>query len=173
MANSLGGVQVSFFPSGVPAPLTYVSANQINAVVPYEIAGSSTVQMQIQYQGQTSLPFTLQAASTAPGIFTITGAGTGQAAVLNDDGLTVNGPMTPEPRGGILSLFMTGEGQTTPAGLTGTITTTSPLPPITPAAIFPVTVNVDGLLAPVLFYGEAPGLVSGVMQVNLQDAAIA
>ena len=67
-----------------------------------------------------------------------------------------------------MSLFMTGEGQTTPAGLTGTITTTSPLPPITPAAIFPVTVNVDGLLAPVLFYGEAPGLVSGVMQLNLQ-----
>ena len=38
VSTSLGGVQVFF--NGTPAPLTYVSDSQINAVVPYDVGGA-------------------------------------------------------------------------------------------------------------------------------------
>ncbi len=52
ITTTLGGVQVMF--GNIPAPLTYVSAIQINAIVPYGVAGSGITQVQVQYQGQSS-----------------------------------------------------------------------------------------------------------------------
>ena len=72
VANSLEGVQVYF--DGVPAPLLYASAGQVNVVVPYSVAGKSTTQVQLEYLGVLSNPVTLQVAATAPGIFSITGS---------------------------------------------------------------------------------------------------
>src|ERR1017187_6470256 len=66
---------------------------------------------------------------------------------------------------------MTGEGQTAPAGVTGKVTTVAPNPPITPQPQLPVAVLINGQPASVAFYGEAPGLVSGVMQLNVQIPA--
>jgi uncharacterized protein (TIGR03437 family) len=168
VATSLGGVQVVFLPTGVTAPLIYVSAGQINAVVPYEIAGLSGVTLQTQYQNQASNTIPLQVRATAPAIFTIGGSGSGQGAILNHDG-TVNGPSSPEPRGGIVVLFMTGEGQTAPPGVSGKVTTESLTPPLTPQPVAsPVVATINNQPASVLFYGEAPDLVSGVMQVNIR-----
>ena len=62
----MGGVQVIFQPSGVAAPLTYVSSTQINALVPYEVLGSTSGQVQVKYLGQTSNPMTVQYAPTQP-----------------------------------------------------------------------------------------------------------
>ena len=45
VATSLGGVRVSF--DATPAPLLYAAAGQVNAVVPFEIAGKSTTVMQV------------------------------------------------------------------------------------------------------------------------------
>ncbi len=36
-----------------------------------------------------------------------------------------------------------------------------------PQPVLPVTVTIDGQPATVAFYGEAPAIVSGVMQVNV------
>jgi uncharacterized protein (TIGR03437 family) len=118
VTTALAGVRVMFLPSRVYAPLTYVSAGQINAVVPYELAGISAVQVQMQYGSETSDVFGLQVAATAPGIFTSDGSDIGQGAILNHDA-TPNGAATPEPRGGIATLYVTGEGQTSPAGVYG------------------------------------------------------
>jgi trimeric autotransporter adhesin len=63
---------------------------------------------------------------------------------------------------------MTGEGQTAPAGMTGKVTTVSATPPLTPQPVLPVAVLIGGQPASVAFYSEAPGLVSGVMQLNVQ-----
>jgi uncharacterized protein (TIGR03437 family) len=191
VATELGGVQVFFNTSpcaagisGCPttayaAPLTYVSATQINCVVPYEILAGNVVpqtMVQVEYLGQVVSSAVLQTADSFPGIFTATGTGTGQAAALNSDN-TPNTASNPAPAGSIVQVWMTGLGQTSPAGVDGVVTcssgcaTVSQIPkPIDPplAAVGQLTLegwpNEDATIA---FYGEAPGLISGVMQVNV------
>jgi uncharacterized protein (TIGR03437 family) len=168
VATSLGEVQVHFLPIDAYAPLTFISAGQVNAVVPYEVAGLTGVKMQVQYAGQTSDPVDLQVAQTAPGIFTANGSGVGPGAIFNHDGIAINGPTNPEPRGGYVVLFLTGEGQTSPPGISGKVTTVAAAPPLTPAPIASVAVRINGQSASASFVGEAPSLVSGVLQVNVQ-----
>src|ERR1017187_970999 len=84
VSTSLSQVQVLF--DGTAAPLIYVSASQISAMVPYGLAGKSTTQIQVVYQGVPSDPFQKGVAPTAPGIFTADSSGIGQAAMTNVDG---------------------------------------------------------------------------------------
>ena len=164
--TGLGGVKVTF--NGYPAAVIYASASQINAVVPYEVAGFATFPVVVSYLGQTSNGFTVQSTTTVPGIFTQNGAGSGPAAILNANGVTVNGPNAPAPRGSTVAVFMTGEGATTPKGVDGAVTCSAGCATISsiPIPLLPVSVLVDNQPAQVVFYGEAPSLVSGVMQVN-------
>ena len=168
VGTALGGVQLHFLPIDVYAPLTFVSAGQINAVVPYEVAGLTSVKVQIQYSGQTSDAFDLQLESTSPAIFTANGSGLGPGAILNHDGVTVNGPNKPEPRGGYVVVFATGEGQTTPPGVSGKVTNVATTTPLTPAPLAAVGVVINGQSANIVYAGEAPGLISGVLQLNVQ-----
>jgi uncharacterized protein (TIGR03437 family) len=62
---------------------------------------------------------------------------------------------------------MTGEGQTNPAGVNGKVTGTPPVPRQS------VTATVDGQPVEIRFAGEAPGILSGVMQVNVAIPAAA
>ncbi len=156
--------------NGIPAPLTYVSTSQINAVVPYGIIGLINPSAQINFQGQLSNSFALQSAPTVPALFTLNASGTGPGAILNQDG-TVNTPANPAAKGSYIVLYATGEGQTTPPGVTGKITAVSATLPLTPQPLLPVGVTIGGQSAPVAFYGEAPGIVSGVLQINVQIPA--
>jgi uncharacterized protein (TIGR03437 family) len=58
-------------------------------------------------------------------------------------------------------LYVTGEGQTDPAGQDG-----KPAALPLPKPLLPVTILIDGVEAEVQYAGAAPGLVAGVMQVN-------
>jgi uncharacterized protein (TIGR03437 family) len=160
--TSLGGVSVTV--GGYAAPLIYVRNDQISAIVPYEInrpfLASATVL--VRYLGQSSNGVSLSQVGAAPGIFTI-GGGTGQGAILNQN-LTVNSAANPADKGQVIVLYVTGEGQTNPAGVTGRITPNTP--PFAQPASGGVTVMIGGQPATVQFYGAAPNLVSGVMQVN-------
>jgi len=168
VATTLAGVQVLF--SGTPAPLIYVSSTQINAVVPYEIQGLFSPYVQVGYLGQTSNAFPLVSSTTAPALFTFNGSGNGPVAALNQDN-SYNSPSNPAAKGSYVVLYLTGEGQTAPSGVTGEVTTVSPTPPLTPQPLLPVAVLINGQPASIAFYGEAPGLVSGVMQLNVQIPA--
>jgi uncharacterized protein (TIGR03437 family) len=170
VSTTLGGVQVLF--SGIPAPLTYVSSTQINAVVPYGIAALAFQPfVQAKFNGQSSNSFPLTLAATAPGIFTQSGTGTGLGAILNQDG-SVNGPGHPAVKGSTVQIYMTGEGQTSPAGITGSVTcphgcTVSQIPvPLLPVTVTFLDANNIRYPANFTFAGEAPGFVSGAMQVN-------
>ncbi len=165
VSTQIGGVQVLF--SGYAAPLTYVSALQINAVVPYEVQGLLSPTVQVKYQGQVSNAFALTAAAAAPALFTFNGSGSGPVAALNQNG-TYNAPNSPAPKGSYITLYLTGEGQTSPPGVTGKVTTVAATGPLTPQPLLAVAVMIGGQPANVSFYGEAPGLVSGVMQLNVQ-----
>ena len=172
VSTQLGQVQVLF--NGTPAPLLYVSASQINCVVPYELAGFTSPFVEVKYLGQTSNTVNLQAVATAPGIFaTGTPAGTGQGAILNfDNSPNGNGANSrPAAPGSVVQIYMTGEGALSPAQATGSVTcsagcsTVSQIP--VPLLVSKMAVLVNNQPATIQFAGEAPGFVSGVLQVNV------
>src|ERR1035437_6116725 len=66
VASTLSQVQVLF--GGSPAPLIYVSAKQISAMVPYGLTGTASTQIQVVYQGSTSDSFQKPITPSAPGI---------------------------------------------------------------------------------------------------------
>jgi uncharacterized protein (TIGR03437 family) len=165
VANSLQGAQVYF--DGVPAPVLYASGGQVNVVVPYSVAGKSTTQLQLEYLGVLSNPVALQVAATAPGVFSVTGSGQGPGAILNVRDGTVNSAVNPVAQGDWVSIFATGAGVTTPASVDGIVVASAPLP--LPNAN--VTVTIGGLPCQLNFDGAAPGLVSGVLQINAQVPA--
>ncbi len=156
--NSLSGS------GGVPAPVLYASATQVSFVVPYAVTGTQAL-VAVSHNGQMSGPFTVAVAASAPSLFTVNGTGAGQAAAINADG-TVNSAINPARAGNYISLYATGEGQTTPQGVDGKLAT-HPLP--TPD--LPVSVTVGGIPAIVQYKGGGPGEVAGLMQVNVQIPA--
>jgi uncharacterized protein (TIGR03437 family) len=163
VATTIGGVTVTI--GGYPAPLVYVSSGQINAIVPYEVAGQIAPSVVVKYLGQTSNGFTLSAATAVPGIFTQASSGSGPGAILNQD-YTVNGPGHPAAKGSVVQVFMTGEGKTTPTAITGGVNNVSNASQL-PVPLLPVSASIAGQPAQVLFAAEAPGMVSGIMQVNI------
>jgi uncharacterized protein (TIGR03437 family) len=165
VATSLNGA--SILVNGIPAPLLYVSPTQINCVVPYEVAGAPFLGVQAVFSTLPSNSFQVRPSAASPGIFTLNGSGSGPAAILNGTG-GVNGPNNAASVGSTIVIFLTGEGQTKPAGITGAVTVVNPSPngPLTPQPVAAPVVTIGGATAQVSFYGEAPGLVSGVLQIN-------
>jgi uncharacterized protein (TIGR03437 family) len=161
VSTSLGGTEVLF--DGTPAPLIYSEAGQVSAVVPYETFGKSSTQVQITFQGQPSSTVSVPVVTTIPGIFTLSGAGTGPGAIVNQNG-TVNSATNPAAPGSYVMIFATGEGQTNPDGTDGK---PDGYPAPTPIAQ-PVTAIIGGLNADVQYAGGVPGLVAGFLQVNVR-----
>ena len=155
--TSLAGTRVLF--NGIPAPMIYTWETQASALVPYNLSGN-IVGVQIEYQGAKSDPIAVSVAPSAPGLFTLDSTGKGQAAAFNEDG-SLNTESRPARVGTIVSLYATGEGQTSPAGVDG-----KPATPPLPKPLLPVQVTIDGKPAEVTYAGGAPGLVAGLMQIN-------
>jgi uncharacterized protein (TIGR03437 family) len=164
LSTSAGNTRVLF--DGVPAPVVYALATQTSVMVPYEVAGRLTTSVVVEYQGVQSAPLIYSVQAAVPGIYTQNLQGTGPGAILNQDGVTVNGPGAAAAKGTVVSVYMTGEGQTSPAGVTGAIAPDNvPVPwKQTPLK---ATATIGGLPVVPTYYGSAPGLVSGVMQVNV------
>jgi uncharacterized protein (TIGR03437 family) len=141
---SLGNVSITF--DKVPAPLFYVSGQQVNLQVPYEVAGKSSTLMTFSYNGSQVLNSTLTVASAAPGIFVVT----------NADG-SANTATNSCPVGGIIVLYGTG------GGVAGTAATGSPSPT---GATVPALVTINGKSAAPVFAGLTSGSV-GLMQINV------
>jgi len=159
--SELGGVQVMF--DELPAPLLYVQRDQVNAVVPYGLEGRESVRMEVLRDGMRSASFDLPLSSqSVPGIFTLDASGEGQGAVLNQDG-TLNSLDNPASPGEIVSIYATGAGPMVPSVADGEI---APLTLPLPKPVLAIRVTMNGLAADVLYAGAAPGLVSGVLQVN-------
>ncbi len=157
--ESLAGTTVLF--NGIAAPVLYTEADQVAAVVPYGVTGSQ-VSIVVQYQGQSTAAFPVSLAASAPGLFTADTSGSGQALAINQDG-TINSPAHPAAAGSVLTLFATGGGQTTPAGVDGLIASSS-----VPQPALPLAVSVGGQPAAVQFAGGSAGEVAGVMRVDVQ-----
>jgi uncharacterized protein (TIGR03437 family) len=159
--TTLSGVRVIM--DGVAAPILYASATQINAVVPYSMAGRASARMTVEYNGIASNVIEPRLVDANPGVFTADGR---QAAMLNAD-QTYNAPNNPAARGSIVAIYVTGEGQTNPAGVDGEVIAVTNLK----KPLLPVRVRVGGVEVPatdISYAGSAPTLVSGLMQVNFK-----
>ena len=158
--NTMAGTTRVLF-DGVAAPMIYSSEKQVAAIVPYGIAGKSSTQMTVEMGGVKGVAVAVPVVSSLPGLFTVDSSGKGQAAVLNENG-TLNGAANPAAAGSIVVIYLTGEGQTSPAGDDGALAVGATLP----KPQLPVAVTVGGQDAAVLYAGAAPGAVAGLMQIN-------
>ena len=157
-ATVLGGVTVLF--DSTLATLLYAGPGQINAIVPYGVYGKVSTTVQVAHQGHPVASLILPVANAAPGIFTQDGSGVGSGAIFNQD-QTINSPSNPAAKGSVVTVFATGAGQTNPPGIDGQIIDGTP-----PSPLLPVSVQIGGLPAQVVYAAAAPGQVSGLLQVN-------
>lgn len=161
VSTTLANTTVSF--DGFLAPLIYVSSGQINAIVPYEIAGRVTTNLVVMRNGAASVALPLRVADSVPAIFSATQTGNGQGAILNFNS-SYNSAQNPAAKGSVIQIFATGEGALNPPVLTGSVTSGSG--PTFPKPAGFVSVTIGGQPATLQYVGEAPSLVSGVLQIN-------
>ncbi|MGH9720024.1 MAG: BACON domain-containing protein [Bryobacteraceae bacterium] len=154
----LGDARV--FVDDIPAAMLFARADQINAILPYAVANRAQVSIRVEYFGVRSEARAFRVAEASPAIFTLGG---GQGAILNQN-FSVNGAGNPAARGSIVTIYATGEGQTTPAGVDYSVTGVTP-PFRRP--VLPVTVFIGGVEAVQSYAGAAPAIVAGVLQLNV------
>jgi uncharacterized protein (TIGR03437 family) len=163
--TKLNGVQVLI--DGIPAPLYYVSATQLAAIVPYAASQFSFATIQVNNNGSLSHTVTEFVQPGTPGVFTNPANGLGVAAALHADYslITENSPAQP---GENISVYLTGLGAVFPPNSDGAPGSSSTLN----NTINTVTASIDdpstgaGTAATVLYSGLAPGY-AGLYQVNL------
>ena len=143
--------------------MIYALSNQVSAVVPYEMAQYTTINVVAEYSGNASIPFPLKVNAAIPGIFTGDSSGSGQGAILNARDSTRNGAINPVARGDYVTIYATGEGLTMPPVVDGRV---SGVPLQTPA--LPCSATIGGQPAPIEYCGAAPGATSGLLQINAQ-----
>ena len=139
-----------------------LSGEQIDAQLPVELLGVNSVlgvTITVEVGSYTSAPFAIQVVPVAPGIFTTTANGLGQAILVNTANLQIATSSNPIPRGGTAFFYATGLGALQPSVPDGAASPASP-------AVATPTVLVGGVTAPVLFAGQAPGY-PGVNQINI------
>ncbi len=155
---SLSGVTATV--NGVPAPIGYISATQLNILVPYETpvtplladgtpdpAGLAV--LGVNNNGKVTA-FNFPVAAAAPGIF------------VDDSGTVV--PQTSAAPGGSLYFYVTGEGDVSPRIATGIPPAPGTPPDQLPQPVLPVSVTIGGKPAHVDFVGL---VYAGVTQINV------
>jgi len=171
IATTLAGIQVVF--DGTPAPLLYVSMNQINAIVPFEISGKDSTAVQVVSGLATSPPLKLSVGPSSPEIFFVpwlppipVNGFWSYAAALNQDG-TINSPSNPAKPGSIVVLYVNGAGIFAPSLVDGSIVQPPLSQPVLPVSVLFIGSGI-GEPGEILYAGAAPGIVAGVLQVNVR-----
>jgi uncharacterized protein (TIGR03437 family) len=176
LPTQLGNVAVRV--NGVRAPLFFVSAAngsfQINYQLPFETA-PGTALVEVLNDGVAITNEFLSVSAAAPGVFTTTANGQGQAVALNQD-FTPNSSTRPEARDRYVIVFANGQGAelvnaATQQALTLSSGLAAPGAPLYATRNLP-SVTIGGVPANVGFSGLAPGLV-GAWQLNVQIPATA
>ncbi len=159
----LDDVTVTF--NGISAALLYVSPTQINGQVPVGTApGQAQIVVNRAGLGGGSTQANVSAA--APAIFQFASVIGNFALALNQD-YSINSPDQPASPGDVMSFFLTGAGDVSPAVPTGVPAASNPLSYV----VAPVTATIGFQSADVLFAGLAPGFV-GLTQANIRVPVI-
>uniref|UniRef100_Q01ZX6 CHRD domain containing protein n=1 Tax=Solibacter usitatus (strain Ellin6076) TaxID=234267 RepID=Q01ZX6_SOLUE len=148
---ALNGAKVTV--GGIPAPLVYVSPNQINAQAPLELAaGVQTVT--VDNGSGVSNAFSVNVAPMAPAIFFYP-----VPAILKNANYSLISAGNPARAGDVLLVYATGLGKTTPANRTGSLSATDTL-----AQTAPVTATLGGKPTAIVYSIASPGF-AGLYQV--------
>jgi uncharacterized protein (TIGR03437 family) len=160
-----------------PAPLLYVSEQQVNFQVPYEISGGSPTNVILTYPIAggfgSSDSRTLPVAASNPAAFLSQQSTVTQSypLTLNADG-TVNSPANSATAGSIVTIFLDGLGLTNPPPITGRVNTSPAAPLNLPLVVAPYCNGPYCYPAPTFVSaGSATGSISGVTQVQLRAPA--
>jgi uncharacterized protein (TIGR03437 family) len=147
--------------NGTPVPLLYVSNQQINAQLPFNVAGNAS--LSVHTPGGVSDNYLFAVQSAAPSVFMSATAGpqTGLAAIMRTDNNQVVTPTNPLHPKDTVTIYLTGMGLTYPPVDTGV---PAPASPLSQASIQP-TVTLGGTPLGIGYAGLVPGEV-GVYQIN-------
>lgn len=158
LPTQLGGISVLV--DGTAVPLIFVSPQQINAQVPFEVAAGTTVSVVVTASGRAaSSAEPLRIEDAAPGIFTREQNGRSRGAILHANTNTIVSYGAPTRPGQFISIFCTGLGRVVPSlasGAGGNAERTVEMPHVT----------IGGRTASVQFSGAAPGF-AGLYQINV------
>jgi uncharacterized protein (TIGR03437 family) len=161
---TLSGVSVKF--NNISAPLYYVSENQVNVQVPWELATASAAAVTVTVNGQSSKPESIAIASAAPGVFQ---TGTGQAIVQDAQSYRlIDGANPAHPGISYVSIYCTGLGLTTNQPSTGSAASAS-ASNLSYTTLAP-SVTIGDVPTNVIFSGLSPGYI-GLYVIVLQVAA--
>lgn len=158
---------------GLPMPLVHAFPLQVDAQVPWELAGQAQAQLAIVTDDLNGNTVAVPLAQFSPGLYSADGNGAGQGAILIDGTTRLAAPAAsryngrPARRGvDFIDIFATGLGPVTHQPATGAPAPASPLAETANT----VTATIGGVPAAVSFAGLAPGWV-GLYQVNVQVPA--
>jgi uncharacterized protein (TIGR03437 family) len=150
---------------GTPAPLLYVSPDQINFQVPSAtpVGGLEEIQVARVSTGQVLASWLFQIDAESPGLFTVDGSGSGQVAAVNQDGSLNNGA-NPAKAGSVVTLYGTGQG-----AIHGMPPDGQPAQAIVPTPETPQVFINSGFVpsGDVQWSGLAPGF-AGLWQINVK-----
>jgi uncharacterized protein (TIGR03437 family) len=147
---------------GKLAPMLFAGRQQINVVVPFGVPRAGAVPAIVYRKGQSSLPIYFSVVEAAPALFTRDQSGSGIPVALLENG-SVLSESNPVRRGEVVSLFATGAGKMEPELKDGQVAGL-----VLSRAVLPVEAYLDNIRIPVLYSGSAPGLIGGVLQLNIQ-----
>jgi uncharacterized protein (TIGR03437 family) len=165
LPTSLAGVTVTF--NGKAAPLYFVSAGQINVIAPASFASLPSVDIVVTYNNVVSNTLIFPVRPANPAIYTQNGTGSGDGIVFQPNYTLVTSKAPASP-GDNLFLYAEGYGVATPATTLPDGQIVGSTPPF-PVPNDPTTVLlIDGNPVPTPYFGGAPGLANGVLQVNFQ-----
>jgi uncharacterized protein (TIGR03437 family) len=139
-------------------PLYYVSPNQINAQIPFEVLGTN-LRLYVTTTEGKSQPYILSAASFGPGLFTLSGDGKGTTLAFDSNFHALDAAEAGKP----MILYATGLGPTDPPALSGA--PGAAVEPLNRVVTVP-DVFIGEAPARVDYAGLAPGL-AGVYQLNV------
>jgi uncharacterized protein (TIGR03437 family) len=158
---------VSVIIGGLPAPLYYVSAEQINAQIPFELQAGQQYQVIVSSNNALTTPDSIQLSPATPGLAAF--ADGTLIAQHNSDGSLVS-QTSPAQAGEYLIAYLAGMGDTNVPVASGTAS------PLTPSLAVPVDapqLTINGMQCEslpecqLLFAGLTPGLV-GLYQIDFQ-----
>ena len=142
----------------LPAPIYYVSPNQLVVLVPAELQTNRMYPVVIESQGALTPPELLFISPVQPGMSAFTD---GKIIAQHSADFTLVTPEKPARPGETLIIYLSGLGPTNPPVASGEVSPANPLAVTTT----PVKVTVDGQEAAVGFSGLTPFLV-GLYQIN-------
>lgn len=153
-----GGTIVLF--GGLPAPLFFVRGDQINAQVPYGVAGRGLIDVVVVANNVPTNVQQVRVQPAAPGFFGFSD-GSNRVIAVNSDG-SINSAANPARRGDFIILYATGGGLTLPAVQEGVPAPSNPFA----LTQLPVRVRFGGVEQAPFFAGLAPGF-AGLLQINI------